>query len=54
MNRLILPNAWRGLRGRILLFCLMWACQHKGYKYKQLGLELKVPRRAQKEDANDS
>ena len=43
MNRLELPHAWRGLRGRISLFCLMWACHHKGYKYKKLGLDLKVP-----------
>ena len=43
MNRLELPRAWRGLRGRISLFCLMWACHYKGYKYRRLGLELKVP-----------
>ena len=43
MNRLELPHAHRGPRGRISLFCLMWACHHKGYKYKRVVLELKAP-----------
>ncbi len=43
MNRLELPHAWRGLRGRISLFCLVWACHKKDYKYKHVGFALKAP-----------
>ena len=43
MNRLELPHAWRGLRGRISLFCLVWACHKKDYKHKHVGFALKAP-----------
>ena len=43
LNKLELPCAYRGLRGKISLFCLMRACHQKGYKYKHIGFALKAP-----------
>ncbi len=43
MNRLELSCAYRGLRGRILLFCLGWLAIKKCYKYNHIGFALRAP-----------
>ena len=38
-----LSCAYRGLRGRILLFCLGWLAIKKCYKYNHIGFALRAP-----------